>query len=211
MAQRRLSNWSRTGPRPCGSLSARCVACQQLGRRTREFPRDSPTRAAPVSPHAHSTYSYWHVETGGVYVEYLTGRGRGAPCRLGIAIARSYLWVRGAPLSDDPTRCPAAAISPVSPTFDRLSTPVRAQPRPATDRRGPTPVTPRRDLGFKTLAPEDHAVVRELTDRIAEVSELAPHGPTRRVRRRLTGRPDRGGADTRGTAMDAPRPAWGRD
>jgi starvation-inducible DNA-binding protein len=61
------------------------------------------------------------------------------------------------------------------------------------------------------LAPEDHAVVRELTDRIAEVSELEPHGPTRRVRRRLTGRPDRGGADTRGTAVDAPRPAWGRD
>jgi DNA-binding ferritin-like protein len=61
------------------------------------------------------------------------------------------------------------------------------------------------------LVPEDHAVVRELTDRIAEVSELEPHGPTRKVRRRLTGRPDRGGADTRGTAVDAPRPAWGRD
>jgi starvation-inducible DNA-binding protein len=61
------------------------------------------------------------------------------------------------------------------------------------------------------LAPEDHAVVRELTDRIAEVSELEPHGPIRRVRRRLTGRPDRGGADTRGTAVDAQRPAWGRD
>ena len=61
------------------------------------------------------------------------------------------------------------------------------------------------------LAPEDDAVVRELTDRIAEVGELAPHEPTRRVRRRLTGRPDRGGADTRGTAVDAPRPAWGRD
>jgi DNA-binding ferritin-like protein len=200
--------------------------------------------------------------------------------------------------------------------------PVQAQPRPATDRRGPTPVTPHRDLGFKTvntsggarkwlrlqrrpdlpalgephereaigcelqatllelvdlfligkplpwsvfsrlfrpldlfldelvdswreladtvaeravalgyipdgqaqavaarsqltpvaqLAPEDHAVVRELTDRIAEVSELEPHGPIRRVRRRLTGRPDRGGADTRGSAVDAPRPAWGRD
>jgi starvation-inducible DNA-binding protein len=42
-------------------------------------------------------------------------------------------------------------------------------------------------------------------------AELEPHGPTRRARRRLTGRPDRGGADTRGTAVDAPRPAWGRD
>jgi starvation-inducible DNA-binding protein len=61
------------------------------------------------------------------------------------------------------------------------------------------------------LAPGDDAVVRELTDRIAEVSELEPHGPTRRVQRRLTGRSDRGGADTRGTAVDAPRPAWGRD
>lgn len=136
--------------------------------------------------------------------------GRGAPCRLGMAMSELPMGARHTALGrSDAVR--SAAISPVSPTFDRLSTPVRAQPRPATDRRGPTPVTPRRDLGFKTLAPEDHAVVRELTDRIAEVSELAPHGPTRRVRRRLTGRPDRGGANTRGTAVDAPRPAWGRD
>jgi hypothetical protein len=133
---------------------------------------------------------------------------RGAPSRM--AMSELPMGARHTALGrSDAAR--SGGYFTCEPTFDRLPSPVRAQPRPATDRRGPTPVTPRRELGFKTLAPEDHAVVRELSDRIAEVSELAPHGPTRRVRRRLTGRPDRGGADTRGTAVDAPPPAWGRD
>ena len=40
--------------------------------------------------------------------------------------------MRGTPLSNDPTRCAATAISPVSPRLDRLSTPGRAQPGPAS-------------------------------------------------------------------------------
>jgi hypothetical protein len=135
---------------------------------------------------------------------------RGAPCRLRMAMSELPMGARHTALGrSDAVR--SAAISPVSPTFDRLSNAGAGATSPGYEPSGPTPVTPRRDLGFKTLAPEDHAVVRELTDRIAEVSELAPHGPTRRIGPRLTGRPDRGGANTRGTAVDAPRPAWGRD
>ena len=110
-------------------------------------------------------------------------------------------------------RCTCSSTSSSSPGAS-LPTPSPSAP----SRSGSSPTARRGAVAAASqLAPvargpiEDHVVVRELTHRIADVSERVRERMNRLgdARSRLAGRPDRGRARAREAAVDAARPARG--